>query len=328
MLGGTRAQSGDELPNPPTLEITEVTHHSCQINWKALGDKNIKYTIQRKKDESIENVYSGFHNETLAADLESTTGYHFRIKIEFDGKEGSKESEWLQIVTKKPPVGVGDLNKAIKRDDAVKLRTILTIEKNVNLDTVDELGFSPLMAAAAYNAQECLDCLLEYDPDLDLQNPSGKTALMLACQSGHEEIAIRLMDEGAGIEGGDGSTPLHWAVDSNSVSIVKRLIEYDCDVNALDANSQWTPIFRLASVTGAPDVAQALIDAGADLSITDDEGKTPLMQATINNNAKLVQVLLENGADPDFQNNLGRSARDMAIAFDKNLVVAQFNAVK
>ena len=34
----------------------------------------------------------------------------------------------------------------------------------------------------------------------------------------------------------------------------------------------------------------ALIDAGADLSITDDEGKTPLMQATINNNAKLVQV--------------------------------------
>ena len=40
------------------------------------------------------------------------------------------------------------------------------------------------------------------------------------------------------------------------------------------------------------------------------------------------KVLLENGADPDAQNNLGRSARDMAIAFDKNLVVAQFNAVK
>ena len=34
--------------------------------------------------------------------------------------------------------------------------------------------------------------------------------------SGHEEVAIRLMDEGAGVEGGDGSTPLHWAVDSNS----------------------------------------------------------------------------------------------------------------
>ena len=111
----------------------------------------------------------------------------------------------LEISTKVQKVGIKALKiLAIKRDDAVKLRTILTIEKNVNLDVVDELGFSPLMAAAAYNAAECLDCLLgtgnpnprilnvvnndvslqEYDPDLDLQNPSGKTALMLACQSG------------------------------------------------------------------------------------------------------------------------------------------------
>ena len=36
----------------------------------------------------------------------------------------------------------------------------MTIEKNVNLDIIDELGFSPLMAAAAYHAAECLDCLL------------------------------------------------------------------------------------------------------------------------------------------------------------------------
>jgi ankyrin repeat protein len=49
---------------------------------------------------------------------------------------------------------------------------------------MDEKGFTPLMTAAVYNAMESLDCLIEYDPDLDLQNPSGKTALMLACQSG------------------------------------------------------------------------------------------------------------------------------------------------
>ena len=50
------------------------------------------------------------------------------------------------------------------------------------------MGFSPLMTAAAYNAQESLDCLLEFEPELDLQNPSGKTALMLACQSGTKNI--------------------------------------------------------------------------------------------------------------------------------------------
>ena len=58
----------------------------------------------------------------------------------------------------------------------------------LDLNVIDEMGFSPLMTAAAYNAQECLDCLLEHDPELDLQNPSGKTALMLACQSGSSHI--------------------------------------------------------------------------------------------------------------------------------------------
>ena len=49
---------------------------------------------------------------------------------------------------------------------------------------MDEKGFTPLMTAATYNAVECLDVLLEFEPDLDVINPSGKTALMLACQSG------------------------------------------------------------------------------------------------------------------------------------------------
>ena len=116
------------------------------------------------------------------------------------------------------------------------------------------------MTAATYNAVECLDVLLEFDPDLDVINPSGKTALMLACQSGifyrvwpldllfligHIEITIRLLDEDAGLTAGEGSsTPLHWAVDSNSVSIVRRLIEYDCDVNAIDETSSVSKLYH------------------------------------------------------------------------------------
>jgi hypothetical protein len=37
-----------------------------------------------------------------------------------------------------------------------------------------------------------------------------------------------------------------------------------------------------------------------------------------------IQILLEAGAKPDEKNNLGRSARDMALAFDKLLVVQHF----
>ena len=56
--------------------------------------------------------------------------------------------------------------------------------QSLDINGMDEKGFTPLMTAATYNAVECLDVLLEFDPDLDVINPSGKTALMLACQSG------------------------------------------------------------------------------------------------------------------------------------------------
>ena len=43
MLGGTRAQSGDELPNPPSLEITEVCFF---IEWGILEGESWKEFVQ------------------------------------------------------------------------------------------------------------------------------------------------------------------------------------------------------------------------------------------------------------------------------------------
>jgi len=56
---------------------------------------------------------------------------------------------------------------------------------------------------------------------------------------------------------------------------------------------QWTPLIRLASVTGHAGVGQELVDNGADVDIEDEEGKTALMQATVNNHHELVKVSLQ-----------------------------------
>ena len=49
-------------------------------------------------------------------------------------------------------------------------------------------------------------------------------------------------------------------------------------------------MIRLASVTGHAGVGQELVDNGADVDIEDEEGKTALMQATVNNHHELVKV--------------------------------------
>ena len=59
----------------------------------------------------------------------------------------------------KEPFSISLLNKAIKRDDAVKVRTVLITENGLDLNAMDEKGFTPLMTASTYNAIESLDVL-------------------------------------------------------------------------------------------------------------------------------------------------------------------------
>ena len=53
--------------------------------------------------------------------------FDWRLRIEL--ADVSALSEWISVTTDKEPAGVLHLNKAIKRDDAVKVRTMLMTEK-------------------------------------------------------------------------------------------------------------------------------------------------------------------------------------------------------
>jgi hypothetical protein len=70
----------------------------------------------------------------------------------------------------------------------------------------------------------------------------------------------------------------------------------------------------LRDAIGDRDVArvQALLAAGADLTATDDEGKTPLMVAAKTGVPEVVELLLKAGADPKPKDKLGYSAEMIA----------------
>ncbi|WP_353063113.1 ankyrin repeat domain-containing protein [Tunturiibacter psychrotolerans] len=56
-------------------------------------------------------------------------------------------------------------------------------------------------------------------------------------------------------------------------------------------------------------LAKALLSAKADVNQTDDEGYTPLILATYNDNFKVAQLLLKHGANTD-QRPLRRDSFD------------------
>ena len=58
-----------------------------------------------------------------------------------------------------------------------------------------------------------------------------------------------------------------------------------------------TPLMYAAMYNHTPEVAKALINAGANLNTKDNDGRTALMWAARNHNPELLKALVKAGAD-------------------------------
>lgn len=64
--------------------------------------------------------------------------------------------------------------------------------RNVNVNSSDENGWTPLMYVAKSGNKDMVDLLLSKKADVNIKNNNGKTAIDIAKDSGHEEIANTL----------------------------------------------------------------------------------------------------------------------------------------
>lgn len=92
--------------------------------------------------------------------------------------------------------------------------------------------------------------LIEWKADLEAQNKSGKTALMLAAFKGHIECIDALVENGANLDTRDrsGMGVLHYAVDGEQPNIIRKLINLGANANAVDQAMGWTPLIRCGNI--------------------------------------------------------------------------------
>ena len=97
---------------------------------------------------------------------------------------------------------------------------------------------------------------------------------------------------------------------------IQKLISQSPElVNQTDSRG-FTPLI-MATYFGRLDVAQILIDAGADLDAQDASGNTALMGVCFKGDVTLVNLLIDAGANLDISNNEGSTAASYTIAFAK-----------
>ena len=127
-------------------------------------------------------------------------------------------------------------------------------------------------------------------------------ALSDAARTGNWEtvrslIAGGLKGDGVNAADQDGTRPLHWAVRADELEIANLLLQAGADATA--QNRLGLTAISLAAANGNGAMIRKLLDHGANASEVEKTGETLLMVAARSGNADAVRAILERGVNPN-----------------------------
>ena len=225
----------------------------------------------------------------------------------------------------------------------------LLLQAGADVNVVNELGVTPLSLAALNASAAMTDALLSAGADPNAARPSGETVLMTGARTGNAVLVRALLVAGADVHARAhfrGQTPLMWAASEGHADVVRVLLEGGADVHARSKHG--TTALLLAARNGDVDTARVLLGAGADANAAEPmlavdaridveesqtSGRSPLLVAsasvvatsgweyglvvTPSTHETLAIFLLEQGADPNVPDSIGRTPLHAAVETGK-----------
>ncbi|KAJ2068458.1 phosphate system positive regulatory protein pho81 [Coemansia sp. S155-1] len=166
------------------------------------------------------------------------------------------------------------------------------LEQGCSVGIIDDDGRHAFDYAVINGHSECARLLLQYDRTIAIGTPD-QPALQLACEKGHQDIVLMLLDAGAEIvANSQGVHPAHVAARAGYADILRLLLAHSQSVDIADKDLGWTPVFYAAS-EGDLECIRILLDAGCDLDVVDENGHTPAYFAANEGHLDCVDMLLE-----------------------------------
>ncbi len=198
---------------------------------------------------------------------------------------------------------------AIKSGDVEQLQSMLD-EAPELLNSRDEHGESPILTAVYYRQSDILGELIKRTPELSIWE---------AAATGHLLRVNELLDRDSALLNAfslDGFTPLGLAAFFGRKAILDELIRRGADVNIHSNNAMRVMALHSAvahrDIDRAIQMARSLLEKGAEVNAKQSGGFTALHEAALRGNIELTSLLLRWGADPSIKDDEGKSPIDIA----------------
>jgi ankyrin repeat protein len=218
------------------------------------------------------------------------------------------------------------LHWAVDRDDVNMVELLIRAGARVTASTRE--GVTPLQLAVTNGSAAIIGRLLKAGAEANTPlTQAGDTALMVSARTGKADAIRVLLEAGADVNAREtwgGTTALMWAVSEAHIDAARILLDAGADVNARShyiaaANgrgfegrtpvkdradpkteefaSGWLTPLLLAAREGHVELAQLLVDRGANINEVAGDGKTPLALAVFNGNYQVASLLVSRQAD-------------------------------
>ncbi|KAL4924098.1 ankyrin repeat-containing domain protein [Aspergillus undulatus] len=165
-----------------------------------------------------------------------------------------------------------------------------------------------LMVAARFRCDEVLKLLLPHSNGVDTsRNKDGDSSLHLALYSGKESTARLLMQYTSDVNMRNSSyaTPLAIAVQFQSATIVRELIDRGGDIACIDFKKQ--SLLHHAVRRGDEAIASVLLEYNSPRTLENYAAQTPLSVGVRAQRAGIVRLSLDNGASVDERDGEGHT---------------------
>lgn len=185
------------------------------------------------------------------------------------------------------------LTDTLKRNDDTS--SILLINGGIDINLPNSLNEYPIQLILRHNKLEVLTEMLK-SPEIYLRTfDNGYSPLINACELDLTKIALLLIDNGADINFQDDDddqewSPLMWAIANGNETIVKKLLEKDCDLSLVDCDGN--NVIHLAATAENDVLLKYLLNKKmANKNAVNNDNRTPLSIAQENEDEYCIELL-------------------------------------